>query len=131
MSAAFSLILPEMLPIITPPPIAGTGPPVLEIAELIEARASGREKHGVPRLGLACRRANRAFQGFALCHSHVRRQERSEQFACLANGIGLAHVVEVRGAFVEFVSLRLPTADPADALERSERRRGRGRAGRL
>src|SRR5204862_2845156 len=37
----------------------------------------------------------------------------------------------VRRAFVEIVGLRLPPADPANALERGERRRGRGGVGRL
>ena len=40
-------------------------------------------------------------------------------------------MAEVRRAFVEIVGLGLPAADPADALERGERRRGRGRVGRL
>jgi hypothetical protein len=40
-------------------------------------------------------------------------------------------MAEMGGAFVEIVGLRLPAADPADALERRECRRGRGRVGRL
>ena len=51
----------------------------------------------------------------------------SEQIACLANGIGFAHVIEMRRAFVEIVGLGLPAADPADALECSERRSRSGR----
>ena len=90
-SAALALIWPEMLLIITP----STSSPelvaaLLEVAELVEAARR-------PATAAPCRRAppppplrHRAFQRFALCHGHVRRQEPSEQFARFANGIGLA-----------------------------------------
>ena len=93
------------------------------------------DAHGrfdVPTAIRLCRSlANCPLERFALCHVHVRRQERSEQFARLANGIGLADMPEVRRAFVQIIGFRLPATNPADLVERGERRSRRGWVSRL
>ena len=131
-SAALALILPEMLSIITPPPARGTGRRAPRSRETGRSDAHAGDSSTVsPASASAAALPHRFLQRHALCHGHVRRQERSEQFARFANGIGLADMAEVRRAFVEIVGLGLPAADPADVLERGERGRGRGRVGRL
>ena len=108
----------------------------LEIAELVERGAGGRQQHDglarVGRGGIAGRGGGRRIQRSAALEGDLAVERGGELVRRLADQVGLGDAAEVLGEAGDAARLRLAAEDPVDvAGERDERLLGRVRVRRL